>query len=36
VVRETFPAEQARAWDDDIAHYVEENGLNEKQQLVEG
>lgn len=30
VIRHTFPAEQARAWDDEIARYVEENGLNEK------
>jgi hypothetical protein len=30
VVRNTFPAEQARAWDDEIGRYVEENGLNEK------
>jgi hypothetical protein len=30
VVRNTFPSEQARAWDDEIAHYVDENGLNEK------
>ncbi|MGH9638732.1 MAG: YbiU family protein, partial [Bryobacteraceae bacterium] len=30
VVRRTFAPEQARAWDDEIARYVEENGLNEK------
>jgi hypothetical protein len=30
VVRNTFPSEQARAWDEEIARYVEENGLNEK------
>ena len=30
VIRNTFPAEQARAWDDEIGRYVEENGLNEK------
>src|SRR5579875_2380521 len=30
VVRNTFPPEQARAWDEEIARYVEENGLNEK------
>ncbi len=30
VVRNTFAPEQARAWDDEIANYVEENGLNEK------
>jgi hypothetical protein len=30
VIRETFAPEQARAWDDEIARYVEENGLNEK------
>jgi hypothetical protein len=30
VVRNTFPVEQARAWDDEIATYVEENGLDEK------
>ena len=30
VIRNTFAIEQARAWDDQIAHYVEENGLNEK------
>ena len=30
VVRNTFAPEQARAWDDEIARYVEENGLNEK------
>jgi hypothetical protein len=30
VIRGTFPAEQARAWDDEIARYVEENRLNEK------
>jgi hypothetical protein len=30
VIRNTFPAEQASAWDDEIAKYVEENGLNEK------
>jgi Gig2-like len=30
VVRETFAPEQTRAWDDEIAGYVEENRLNEK------
>ena len=30
VIRSTFASEQARAWDDEIATYVEENGLNEK------
>jgi len=30
VIRQTFAPEQARAWDDEIARYVEENGLNEK------
>jgi hypothetical protein len=30
VVRNTFPSEQARAWDDEIGRYVEENHLNEK------
>jgi len=30
VIRQTFPAEQARAWDDEIAWYVEENGLTAK------
>ena len=30
VIRNTFAPEQARAWDDEIAQYVEENGLNEK------
>jgi hypothetical protein len=30
IVRNTFPEEQARTWDDEIANYVEENGLNEK------
>ena len=30
VVRQTFAFEQARAWDDEIARYVEENGLDEK------
>lgn len=30
VVRNTFAPEQARAWDAEIATYVEENGLNEK------
>jgi hypothetical protein len=30
VIRETFAPEQARAWDDEIARYVEENGLNER------
>jgi Protein of unknown function (DUF1479) len=30
VIRNTFAVEQARAWDDEIAKYVEENGLNEK------
>ena len=30
VIRNTFPVEQARAWDDEIGRYVEENQLNEK------
>src|SRR5436305_8787660 len=30
VIRNTFPLEQARTWDDEIGKYVEENGLNEK------
>jgi hypothetical protein len=30
VIRETFAMEQARAWDDEIGGYVEENKLNEK------
>src|SRR3954451_6990692 len=30
VIRNTFPPEQARAWDDEITRYVEENGLTEK------
>lgn len=30
VIRQTFAPEQAHAWDDEIARYVEENGLNEK------
>jgi hypothetical protein len=30
VIRETFAPEQARAWDDEIARYVEENGLNDR------
>jgi len=30
VIRNTFAAEQARAWDDEIGRYVEENHLNEK------
>lgn len=30
VIRNVFAPEQARAWDDDIGRYVEENGLNEK------
>ena len=30
VVRNTFAPEQARAWDEEVATYVEENGLNEK------
>ncbi|HEX7362865.1 MAG TPA: DUF1479 domain-containing protein [Bryobacteraceae bacterium] len=30
VVRRVFEPEQARAWDEEIARYVEENGLNEK------
>jgi Protein of unknown function (DUF1479) len=30
VIRETFAPEQARAWDDEIARYVEENRLDEK------
>ncbi|HEY2002241.1 MAG TPA: YbiU family protein, partial [Acidobacteriaceae bacterium] len=30
VVRRTFEPEQAEAWDGEIAHYVEENGLDAK------
>ncbi len=30
VIRQTFADEQARAWDDEIGRYVEENGLDEK------
>lgn len=30
VIRGVFPVEQARAWDDEIGRYVEENGLHEK------
>jgi hypothetical protein len=30
IIRETFAPEQARAWDDEIGRYVEENGLTEK------
>jgi Protein of unknown function (DUF1479) len=30
VIRNTFPLEQARTWDDEIGRYVEENGLNKK------
>ncbi len=30
VIRNTFAPEQASAWDDDIAKYVDENHLNEK------
>jgi hypothetical protein len=30
VIRRVFAPEQARAWDDEIGKYVEENGLNEK------
>ena len=30
VIRNVFPVEQARAWDDEIGRYVEENHLNEK------
>lgn len=30
VIRQTFTPEQARAWDDEIARYVEDNNLNEK------
>jgi hypothetical protein len=30
VIRNTFSSEQARAWDDEIGRYVEENHLNEK------
>jgi hypothetical protein len=30
VIRETFAPEQARAWDDELAEYVEGNNLNEK------
>lgn len=30
VVRQTFPVEQARAWDDEVARYVEENDLYQK------
>ena len=30
VIRETFPAAQARAWDDELGEYVEGNKLNER------
>ncbi len=30
VIRQTFASEQARAWDDEVGRYVEENGLDEK------
>jgi hypothetical protein len=30
IIRETFAPEQARAWDDEVGRYVEENGLAEK------
>jgi hypothetical protein len=30
VVRQTFASDQARAWNEEIARYVEENGLDEK------
>jgi hypothetical protein len=30
VIHETFAPEQARAWDAEIARYVDENGLNER------
>ncbi len=30
VIRQTFPAEQVRAWDDELARYVEDNGLYQK------
>lgn len=30
VIRETFAPEQGREWDEEIARYVEDNGLNEK------
>jgi hypothetical protein len=30
VIRAVFATEQARAWDDEIGRYVEENGLNER------
>jgi hypothetical protein len=30
VIRNTFAAEQARAWDDEIGRYVEDNHLNER------
>jgi hypothetical protein len=30
VVRQTFPAAQASAWDDEIGNYVDENGLTAK------
>ncbi len=30
VIRNTFPMEQARAWNDEIGSYVDENGLTEK------
>ena len=30
VVRQTFPIEQAQAWDAEVAKYVEENGLYQK------
>lgn len=30
VIRNTFPVDQARAWDDEIGRYVDDNGLTEK------
>lgn len=30
IIRNVFALEQARAWDDEIGRYVEENGLNKK------
>jgi hypothetical protein len=30
VIRQVFPVEQARAWDDEVARYVEDNGLYQK------
>lgn len=30
IIRQTFPVQQVRDWDDEIARYVEENHLNER------